>query len=265
MDKKRGGDDDGDGDDGGKVEEHGNPVNEGLEAMLDNMQDQLSDAGDDEENDNDEERDFAKKAVVEGGGGVLAAGDEGNQEGGADFFGAKAPARGISGLPMGQTPALSGASRGKIECDVDVDALAYWNDPQGDRDRSFRSPFADPPSQTLLDTKYVTFQPDSGGWNNIRMSMENIFIIAAALGRTIVLPSPMPLYLLKADTAEKHKGFADFYPLWTDEFQKRVPVISMEEFLKREGGSGGKAEIPQEMRVEIMRRGEHCNKMKKSE
>mmetsp|Transcript_12314 Transcript_12314/g.17534 ORF Transcript_12314/g.17534 Transcript_12314/m.17534 type:complete len:280 (+) Transcript_12314:64-903(+) len=52
-------------------------------------------------------------------------------------------ARGISGLPQSQTPALFGASRGVIECDVNVDALAYWNDPQGISDLEFQSPFVD--------------------------------------------------------------------------------------------------------------------------
>lgn len=50
-------------------------------------------------------------------------------------------ARGVAGRPMEQTPALVGARRGHIECDVNVDSLAYWNDPQGDRDVHFSSPF----------------------------------------------------------------------------------------------------------------------------
>lgn len=50
--------------------------------------------------------------------------------------------RGISGLPLVQTTALLGAKRGHIQCDEDVDALAYWNDPQGFSDISFESPFA---------------------------------------------------------------------------------------------------------------------------
>jgi len=50
-------------------------------------------------------------------------------------------ARGISGLEISKTPALVGAKRAHIQCDVDVDALAYWNDPQGNRDVAFKSPF----------------------------------------------------------------------------------------------------------------------------
>ena len=49
--------------------------------------------------------------------------------------------RGVAGRPSVETPALVGASRAHIECDVNVDSLAYWNDPQGKRDEDFVSPF----------------------------------------------------------------------------------------------------------------------------
>lgn len=49
-------------------------------------------------------------------------------------------ARGLSGLPISETPALIGATRGHVNCDVDVDRLAYWNN-QGKRDNEFKSPF----------------------------------------------------------------------------------------------------------------------------
>lgn len=48
--------------------------------------------------------------------------------------------------------------------------LAYWNEPQGKRDEEFVSPFK--VSESPGKTKYLTFEPDGGGWNNIRMSME---------------------------------------------------------------------------------------------
>jgi hypothetical protein len=49
--------------------------------------------------------------------------------------------RGVAGRPSSETPALAGASRAHIECDVNVDSLAYWNDPQGVKDPEFVSPF----------------------------------------------------------------------------------------------------------------------------
>jgi hypothetical protein len=57
-------------------------------------------------------------------------------------FQEKPVARLVSGRPLDLTPAVKGARRGHIECDVDVDSLAYWNDPQGQRDQLFHSPFA---------------------------------------------------------------------------------------------------------------------------
>lgn len=83
-------------------------------------------------------------------------------------------ARGISGLPISQTPALVGAKHGTIRCpsstsdenSFHMNQLAYWNEPQGDADISFVSPFA--PKDTT-EKRYVTFEPDRGGWNNIRM------------------------------------------------------------------------------------------------
>ena len=48
-------------------------------------------------------------------------------------------------------------------------ALAYWNS-QGKRDEDFVSPFKVP--EIPGKTKYITFEPDGGGWNNLRKSME---------------------------------------------------------------------------------------------
>lgn len=108
---------------------------------------------------------------------------------------AKPVARGVAGRPMDQTPALQGARRAHIDCDIPVDALAYWNDPVGERDLHYTTPFR---SKNLSpgQIQYITFTPDRGGWNNVRMSMEIIFVLAAATGRTLVLPPKEPLYLL---------------------------------------------------------------------
>lgn len=57
-------------------------------------------------------------------------------------FELKPVSRGVAGRPMPETPALIGAKRGHIQCDINVDSLAYWNSPQGTRDAEFRSPFA---------------------------------------------------------------------------------------------------------------------------
>jgi hypothetical protein len=162
-----------------------------------------------------------------------------------------------------KTPrALVGAERGHIECEVDVDNLVYWNDPPGTADVEFQNPFA--ATSTPTSTRYLTFTPDSGGWNNIRMSLEIVMVIAAATGRTLVLPPPQPLYLLKNDASKRERGFGDFFPLKTPAFAKRVKIISSKEFLLREGGLGGIATIPEAQRENVTRTATGCVQRKKN-
>lgn len=84
----------------------------------------------------------------------------------------KPVARGVSGLPLDQTKAVVGAKRAQITCDHDVSKLAYWNEPQGDRDYSFMTPYQD--KTPGLKPKYLAFSMDPGGFNNIRW----VFIFA---------------------------------------------------------------------------------------
>lgn len=167
--------------------------------------------------------------------------------------------RGLTGRDD-KTPALVGASRGSIKCDLNVDSMAYWNDPQGVTDQEFLSPFR----HNGTDEKYITFTTDKGGWNNIRMSMEIIFVVAAVTGRTLVLPPKEPLYRLNADKAHKQRGFADFFPLGTPEFAKRVKTISTAEFIKLEGGADGRSPIPEGMKMHVNDSAELCENRKKS-
>lgn len=71
------------------------------------------------------------------------------------------------------------------------DLVSYWQKTT-ERDEHFVSPFANIPtnpiSKTNLREKYITFEPDVGGWNNIRMQMEVVIVFAAATGRTLVMP-----------------------------------------------------------------------------
>jgi hypothetical protein len=65
--------------------------------------------------------------------------------------------------------------------------MVYWSDIPSDN--AHMSPFYSP-------EKFLTFEPDNGGWNNIRMSMETVLAMAVAMGRTLVLPPEQGMYLL---------------------------------------------------------------------
>jgi GDP-fucose protein O-fucosyltransferase len=94
--------------------------------------------------------------------------------------------------------------------------------------------------------------------------MEIIFVIAAATGRTLVLPPKEPLYRLAADKENKQRGFADFFPLDTPEFAKKVKTITTAEFIRREGGPHGRFPVPEHMRKNVTNSAEVCDKRAKS-
>ena len=60
------------------------------------------------------------------------------------------------------------------------------------------------------------------------MSLENIFVIAAATGRTLVLPPPQHIYLL-----QNANNVDEFFPIHTPAFRKRVEVITSQEFVTK--------------------------------
>ena len=73
--------------------------------------------------------------------------------------------------------------------------MVYWSDIPSDN--AHVSPFYD-------EHKFMTFEPDQGGWNNIRMSMETVLAMAVATGRTLVLPPEQRMYLLDTDKHRHH-------------------------------------------------------------
>ena len=92
------------------------------------------------------------------------------------------------------------------------------------------------------------------------MSMEIIFVIAAATGRTLVLPPEEPLYLLHHDQADKYRGFGDFFPIHMESFQKQVKTISMKEFLMTKNV----VQLPEDKKESILSAAQHCDKRKAS-
>ncbi len=122
--------------------------------------------------------------------------------------------------------------------------MVYWRDIP--KDASFVSPY----KKTNGEKQYLTFEPDEGGFNNIRMSMETATAMAHAMGRILVLPPDQKIYLLGNDHVKENNRFTfhNFFPF--DAIAKEhdaVEVISTEEFLetvvmtgnlKDKGGTG---------------------------
>jgi hypothetical protein len=72
------------------------------------------------------------------------------------------------------------------------DGVVYW------KDWTAEAPEWEPlyPERPGEGPKYLTFEPDEGGFNNVRMSMEVLIVFAFISGRTLVMPDEYPMYLL---------------------------------------------------------------------
>ena len=71
-------------------------------------------------------------------------------------------------------------------------------------------------------------------------------------------------FFLQHGNGPTHRGFGDFFPLETPAFQKRLKVISMEEFVKLEGGPDGQLPIPAEKRAAVEDAADKCDRRPKS-
>jgi GDP-fucose protein O-fucosyltransferase len=117
----------------------------------------------------------------------------------------------------------------------DPSEMIYWEDIP--LDSNFVSPFASVPPTT----KYLTFEADEGGWNNIRMAMETAVTLAFAMGRTLVMPPQQGMYLIdNGHGGQKRRfTFTDFFPFDSIHVEhKGFNIISMEQFLKTEVMTG---------------------------
>ncbi|KAL7578105.1 hypothetical protein ACA910_015036 [Epithemia clementina (nom. ined.)] len=123
--------------------------------------------------------------------------------------------------------------------------MVYWQDIS--EDETYESSFYDPEQP-----KFLTFEPDRGGFNNIRMAMETVLAMAVAMGRILVLPPDQPMYLLNkvapsssssnsAGSARYTRafGFQDFFPMQAMAHHvKGLHIITMENFLQQQGLTG---------------------------
>lgn len=89
--------------------------------------------------------------------------------------------------------------------------------------------------------QYLTFEPDGGGWNNIRMAMETVVGLAIATGRTLVLPAEQRMYLLQKNRGKQKTDFSfmDFFPMQElANDNDGLTMITMQEFLETEAMTG---------------------------
>jgi len=160
------------------------------------------------------------------------------EEAGSHTASTHTPLNGLSCTPYYNEPSKSESE------------MVYWSDIP--TDSGYRSPFHDSDDG---DEQYMTFEPDRGGWNNIRMAMETVLVMAHATGRTLVLPPEAEMYLLKKKGG-KHKtefGFNDFFHLdRLDKEHEGMKIITMETFLKRMAVTGklGAVTLPDNSRID---------------
>jgi len=123
-----------------------------------------------------------------------------------------------------RTPATTPAPTIQTKCKSAV----YWRAPSHARSTLRRRHQSE-----TNDKRYVTFEPDHGGWNNIRMGMETAALFAWSTGRILVLPAKARLYLVSK--ASKAHGPFDFYDL--DLITEGGGVTTTEEYLKERTGT----------------------------
>jgi len=123
----------------------------------------------------------------------------------------------------------------------DAQEMVYWEDIP--TDALHISPFhlEHPDNNNNNDvqpiTKFLTFESDGGGWNNIRMAMETVLAMSFAMGRTLVLPPHQGMYLIDKDngTGDQKRKFSynDFFHMESISAEHiGLNIITMKEFLE---------------------------------
>lgn len=118
-------------------------------------------------------------------------------------------------------------------CDM-YSYVRFWNKHFNSAD-CFQSPARHPLgiAAPVAEQKYLLFEPDRGGWNNIRMAAETAMIFALATGRVLVMPPMAVWYLLTKNKKEDDNvsTFNKFFDL--KKIHEKIDIITMEEFLEK--------------------------------
>lgn len=118
----------------------------------------------------------------------------------------------------------------KMPCNCSIsDSVQYWSNPTDCYQ-------IEPTPKDPKKRKYVVFQPDLGGWNNIRMSLEVVILFALITKRTLVLPPDAVLYLLSKnkkwdDNFSNMDDYFNFDLLRGGGYGNGIETITMDAFL----------------------------------
>ena len=124
------------------------------------------------------------------------------------------------------------------KCVISKNLIPYWEETT---DSCFVSPLRQQyglQAANVTDRRYVVFQPDLGGWNNIRMALEVVILYALVTGRILVMPPHTVLYLLNGNKKwDANKSTMDDYL----DFERMkahdgLEVMEMDEFLTTVAG-----------------------------
>lgn len=169
----------------------------------------------------------------------------------------------VAGLVCPDIDTIPGHVLDKKRLQDAIQEIVYWKDIP--HDSHMVSPYISSSSSSSSSTasfckhenttltheeKFLTFEPDEGGWNNLRMAMETTVAMALIMGRTLVLPPRAQfahLHEKKKATAAAHHhqqqqqqgnvfGFDDFFHF--ESLQNELAglkIISFQEFLEQHG------------------------------
>lgn len=87
---------------------------------------------------------------------------------------------------------------------------------------------------SIENQKFVVFQPDLGGWNNIRMALEVVILFAKITGRILVFPPQAVLYLLVKNRkwGDNKSTMEDYFDFDRLRAGNSLDTMGMKEFLE---------------------------------